>query len=291
MRKGLAILGIAGVAAAFAYYVSERPMDLRVYYYGARGVFDGTRPMYGVSSGLGWPMHYRYPPLFLLLFAPIAMLPLKVASAAWVAAKIAVLVWLILSMWRRGLRVDSARCENADEKDSSSLWYVVPILLITPYIVEEFRYGNAQFFVVALSIYGLLVVRARPALGGASLGLAIAMKVWPLFFLPYLAVRRDWKAVACAVGSVVVLALLPSLHFGWTENIDLLGQWFRQESQTQMGESEIWFPNQSLYGVLTRFLTVIDYSRGPDANYAQVHIATLDPATVRLFCPSPVERP
>ena len=51
-------------------------MDFRVYHYGARGVFDGTRPVYGLTSGLGWPMHYRYPPLFLLLFAPLAALPL-----------------------------------------------------------------------------------------------------------------------------------------------------------------------------------------------------------------------
>src|SRR5438552_12424007 len=80
------------MAAGFAYYAAGHPMDFRVYYYGARGVFDGTRPVYGDTSGIGWPMHYRYPPLFLLLFAPVAVLPLGLAAAIWVILKILVLI-------------------------------------------------------------------------------------------------------------------------------------------------------------------------------------------------------
>ena len=76
----IAALIVAGILAA-AWYVAARPMDFRVYYYGAQGVFDGSRPVYGPSSGLGWPMHYRYPPLFLLLFAPFSWLPLGLSAA------------------------------------------------------------------------------------------------------------------------------------------------------------------------------------------------------------------
>ena len=67
------------VALIFGYHVFNHPMDFRVYHYGARGVFDGTRPVYGPTSGLGWPMHYRYPPLFLLLFDTDAALELELA--------------------------------------------------------------------------------------------------------------------------------------------------------------------------------------------------------------------
>src|SRR5438094_6455003 len=93
--------GILTIALAFAYHVAEHPMDFRVYHYGARGVFDGTRPVYGLSSGLGWPMHYRYPPLFLLLFAPFAFLPFNWSAAAWVTVKLIVLGFLVQSMIRR----------------------------------------------------------------------------------------------------------------------------------------------------------------------------------------------
>src|SRR5207249_4760610 len=108
--------------------------------------------------------------------------------------------------------------------------FLVPCLFIAPYLIEEFRYGNAQFFV----------------------------------FVPHLAARRDWKVVAHTLGFVALLGLLPSVYFGFRGNLNLLGQWFSQEWHTQLGSSEVWFPNQSLRGVLMRYLTVIDYSQVPD---------------------------
>ena len=242
-------------------------MDYRVYFYGARGVFDGTRPVYGLNSGIGWPMHYRYPPLFLLLFAPFAMVPLNWGAAVWVLLKIAILAFLLKAAYRH----------------VTPRLRVLPFLFIAPYLIEDFRYGNAQFLVFALAAAALLLIEAQPKLSAGSLALAISIKVWPLFFLPYLAARRKWTAVGYTLVFVAVLAMLPGLYFGFGSNFRLLGQWFSQESQTQLSESEIWFPNQSLRGVLMRYLTIIDYSQVPDSNYAQVNILALDPAKVRLI--------
>ena len=250
-----------------------------MYHYGARGVFDGTRPVYGPTSGLGWPMHYRYPPFFLLLFAPLAALPLGWGAAVWVVLKMMVLVELLRAMLKRlkgGLR--GQRPLNSPFSPRS---FLVPCLFIAPYLIEEFRYGNAQFFVFALTAASLLLARERPALSAGSLALAISVKVWPVFFVPHLAARRDWKVVSHTLGFVALLALLPSVYFGFRGNLNLLGQWFSQEWHTQLGSSEVWFPNQSLRGVLMRYLTVIDYSQVPDSNYQQIHFAALDPELVR----------
>lgn len=248
-------------------------MDFRVYHYGARGVFDGTRPVYGRTSGLGWPMHYRYPPLFLLLFAPFAMLPLSWGAAIWLILKVAVLIWLVRAMQRAGAVLEQPTNTT-----------VLPgLLFISPYLVEEFRYGNAQFFIFGLTAAALLLARRKPLMAAGSLGLAISIKVWPLFFVPYLAVRRDWKVVSYTMVFVVALALLPSFYFGVGGNFRLLNQWFAQEFHTQLNENEIWFPNQSLRGFLMRYLTVVDYSSVPDSNYPQVNIATFQPASVRLL--------
>jgi len=249
-------------------------MDFRVYHYGARGVFGGTRPMYGPNSGLGWPMHYRYPPLFLLLFAPFAKLPLGLGAAVWVVAKIGILILLFHVIRKRAPTYASS---------NSTRYASISVLFFAPYLIEDFRYGNAQFFVLALTIGGLLLLRERPVVAAASLALAISIKVWPLFFIPYLAVRREWKFVAQTLGFAVLFSLLPSLYFGLTGNSNLLKQWYAQESQTQLGKSEIWFPNQSLRGVLMRYMTVVDYSQLPDSNYVPVNVAAIDPARVRLL--------
>ena len=258
------------VSVVFAAYVAKHPMDFRVYHYGARGVFDGTRPVYGPSSGLGWPMHYRYPPLFLLLFAPLASLPLAWGAAVWVVMKIVVLAVLLKALHSPPLR-----------GGEYSFILIAPFLFIAPYLVEEFRYGNVQFFVFALAAAALLIAQKQPLLSASSLALGISIKVWPLFFLPYLAVKRNWKVVGYTAALVAVLAILPSGYFGFGVNLNLLWQWFSQEIHTQLSENEIWFPNQSLRGVLMRSLTAIDYSQVPDSNYAQVNILALDPSLVR----------
>ena len=247
-------------------------MDFRVYYYGARGVFAGTRPVYGLNSGLGWPMHYRYPPLFLLIFAPFAMLPLAWGAVLWVMLKVVVLGVLLRVLY-------SPRGSGG----KASVSTVLPFVFIAPYLIEEFRYGNAQFFIFALSAAALLLVDRRPMLAAVSLALGISIKIWPLFFLPYFAVRRNWKAVTYTVGFVILLGMLPGLYFGFGSNSRLLEQWFSQETHTQLSESEIWFPNQSLRGVLMRYSTVIDYSQVPDSNYPQVNVLSLKPSLVRFI--------
>src|SRR5215470_3269306 len=117
-------------------------MDFRVYHFGARGVFNGTRPVYGLTSGLGWPMHYRYPPLFLLLFAPFALLPLGPAAVVWFVLKVVLLVWLVRKL-RSSIGFFSPPPRGEEGKMGKIL--LVPILLIAPYLIEELRYGNAQF--------------------------------------------------------------------------------------------------------------------------------------------------
>ena len=271
-RHNLALLlAVIGITLGFAWYVSLRPMDFRVYYHGAAGVFDGTRPVYGTRSGLGWPMHYRYPPLFLFIARPFTALPLSWAAALWTALRCAALVLVIRALWKR---LGPAR--------SPAAW-LIPLFLAGPYVVEDIRYGNAQTFVFALTAASLLINPAFVVLAAAALSLAIVIKVWPLYFLPIFVIRRQWKLVGYTLVFSAVLLLLPALYFGFAGNLDLLVQWFRQEFSTQTGQAEIWFPSQSLRGVLMRYLTVIDYSQVPDSRYALVHVAAISPATVLLL--------
>jgi hypothetical protein len=257
------------VGIGLAVYVARSPMDFRVYYFGAIGVFTGTLPVYGLISGFGWPMHYRYPPLFVLLVYPLTLLPLAWAAALWTLLRWGAIVLVAERQWKR-----------LGPGQNHAAW-LVPLFLAGPYVIEDARYGNAQTLVFALTAAALLLVETRPRLAAAALALGISIKVWPLYFVPYLAVRREWRIVGWTLALTALLALLPSLYFGFQDNLILLGQWARQEYFTQTAANEIWFPSQSLRGVLMRYLTVVDYSQVPDSNYPLVHVAALDPATVR----------
>ncbi len=269
-RRALAAGGVLAVVL-LAYFFSQNPVDFRVYHVGAAGVFDGTRPVYGDTSGLGWPMHYRYPPLFLLLFAPFALMPLGLGAGIWVVGKCAALFLLVAAIFRE-LGTSPRREE-----------WLIPLLFSGSFLVLEFRYGNVQFFIFVLVAASLVLVRRRPIWAAGALGLAVAIKVWPLFFVPYLAVRRDWNVVAWTLMFALVLTMAPALYFGFSANLDLLSQWVDQEFQTQLGSAEIWYPNQSLRGALMRYLTLVDYSEVPDSNYRTVNIVSLNPGMVRTL--------
>lgn len=269
-KKTALVLVSVLIALGFAWYVSNNPMDFRVYYYGAQGVFNDTRPVYGFYSGMGWPMHYRYPPLFLFIARPFTFLPLPWAAALFAFLKAIALFLLIRALWNR-----------LGATGSRAAW-LIPLLIAGPYVVEDLRYGNAQSFIFVLTGAALLTLTAMPVMAAAALALAISIKVWPLFFVPVLAARREWRAVGWTMVFTTVLLLLPALHFGVGGNLFLLKEWFHQEFSTQAGSAEIWFPSQSLRGVLMRYLTVIDYSQVPDSNYPAIHVAAISPGVIRM---------
>jgi hypothetical protein len=104
-----------------------------------------------------------------------------------------------------------------------------------------------------------------------------------LFFIPYLLVRREWKVAMWTLVIAAILMATPSAYFGVGGNVRLVREWFNQEFATQSGQEEIWFPSQSLRGVLMRYLTAIDYSHLPDSNYRLVNVVAVNPRFVRMY--------
>ena len=247
---------------------ASRGADFRVYYNAARVLIDHQGQLYGPLSGIGWPQYFRYPPFFLLIFLPFALLPFKAAAAAWLALKCVVLYLLIRALARRL------------DFPSTGFWWLVPVLLCGSFLAQEFGLGNAQFLTFGLVAASLLSLERHPSQAASLLAFAASLKVWPLFFLPYMAARRHGRAALLTLGLIVALALLPAAHFGWSGNIALLRQWSAQEWSTSGLGEDSWFPGQSLSDVLQRYLTRMDYSKWPDPNYPQVHFLRIDPDVV-----------
>ncbi len=261
------------VVALFLVVLLSKPtthsVDFLVYYHAARVLVDGHGALYGPQSGIGWPQIFRYPPLFLLAFLPFALLPLKTALVLWVALKCAALFFAV-----KALAVQT-------EFPRTGWWWLIPVCVCGGFIVQEFRFGNAQFLIFVLVAAALWSLRQRPVLSAFLLAFAVSLKVWPLFFLPYVAARRHMRVALLTVSFAIGLTLLPAVHFGWRGNIALLRQWTAQEWGTGSLGQQAWFPSQSLGGVLQRYLTAMDYSNWPDPNYPHVNFVAMDPRIVR----------
>jgi hypothetical protein len=261
------------IVALLSYAAARRSVDFPVYHYAARNMLSGSGPMYGPQSGIGFPQVYRYPPLFLLLFAPFAFLPLRLAAVVWALLKFAVLGLVARALFLR-LR-------------TYGLWgQVLSFLPALPYLAVEFHYGNAQFFVFALVCAALLWLEERPALAALALALAISIKVAPLFFVPYLVARKRAAVAVLTLALTVALTLLPAGYFGWHTNASLLYQWADQElgiASTAGEPALIGFPSQSLHSVLMRFLVSLDYASLTDSNYPKLNVGSFDPRVVEVL--------
>jgi hypothetical protein len=125
-----------------ARYCAEHYVDFPVYWHGTQSLLSGRQDLYSQNFVWGsdsW-MTYRYPPLFLLLFTPLGMLPYMTAGTIWFALKFAALT-VTLRLLYKMLRVEGGK---------GRLFWLLPFLMTTPYLAEEFRYGNVHFFIVFL---------------------------------------------------------------------------------------------------------------------------------------------
>jgi hypothetical protein len=97
---------------------------------------------------------------------------------------------------------------------------VAYLIIGSPFIVYPFLYLRLDLLSVALAVGGLALVRhRRPALGGVALALACFAKVWPVFIVPSLIIRRSWRALA-AFGAVGVAGVAAWVAWVGTKGVN-----------------------------------------------------------------------
>jgi hypothetical protein len=243
-RLRLVLYGLLAAVVVVTSLLLTRNIDFRVYWYGATAAFDGSRPLYGPASGLGFPMHYRYPPVTYLLLWPLSHLPLYWAGVIWMIA-----AWSA-SIATVTLAVRTARLNLTPQA------VVVACGYLLAYVVLALRSGNVQPYLIAMIFAALLLSESHRVTAASLLGLAITFKIWPVFFLPWFLHRRRRPVLVWLIPVILLLWLLPLIIWSPSDYVELLRQWCRSEFRSATTPSEGWyFPGQSLRGVLLRYMT------------------------------------
>jgi alpha-1,2-mannosyltransferase len=244
---GLALLSLTG-AIAYGLYIALRTyeVDLGVYLrLGGRYIF--TSHLYSfVLPNTSLP--FTYPPFAALLFAPWQRTFTTVGSvqAAWTMCNLAALL---------GVLVLSIRLVKPT-LDTVSTWRLtlalsLPALLLNPVLIT-IGFGQVNLVVTFLVMWDLLSERRvgkRQVPLGVATGLAAAVKLTPLLFVPYLLLTRRRRG---ALNSILTFVVCESVTFlisptssiaYWTKAIFKPGR---------AGELSI-VDNQNLWAVIDRF--------------------------------------
>ena len=137
----------------------------------------------------------------------------------------------------------------------SSAFYFLGILATLRFLlsaVQRVQSDCLVLFFLSLFVYALYY--RKDVLAGLSLATAAMVKLTPLIFLPYLILRKKFKAAAAFCCFVFSYLLLPSLLVGFNTNMEYLKNWLLVH-QKNPPEYFIWYKNQSLLSCLGRFLT------------------------------------
>jgi Glycosyltransferase family 87 len=186
IRDGLIIVGLGRAAY---YYIVQGIHPWTFVGVDARAYWGINLAHPYVGSGLGDVSTYLYSPAFAQVLAPLSMLAFPVFDALWTVLLVATLVWLVRP------------------------WPWALLILFLPISYELFV-GNVHLLIAAAIVIGF----RRPAAGAFP----ILTKITPGVGLLWFAVRREWRALAIAIGvttAVVLVSLLlsPSAWADWIQ--------------------------------------------------------------------------
>jgi hypothetical protein len=230
----------------------ERNKDYPLWYTAGLIVREG-KPLYPEDVGHEFP--YMYPPTAaIFLFAPLSYLgPVGFVT---VSCLVNAAAWF-------GCLVLAAPFAAGRWRDVNPLLYVVPAFATVAYVYDSFLLGQINVALLFLLLGSAHCLRAnRGWSAGALLGVAAAIKVFPLPVVAYFVVRKKWVAVVSTFLTLAtVWVILPAPVRGFGRNLHELKVWAggmlgdqSGETVAQRSDTGFTFHNQGLVSVTHRLL-------------------------------------
>ncbi|MFC0241911.1 glycosyltransferase family 87 protein [Rhodopseudomonas telluris] len=145
---------------------------------------------------------WLYPPFFLLVATPLALLPYWLALAVWQAAGFALYLTVIGAILRR------ARAREA----IASLW--LPVAAAFPAVFINLGHGQNGFLTAGLLGAALCLLRPQPILSGILFALLAYKPQFALVIPLALLAAGRWRTIASATLTVAALVAAATLAFG-----------------------------------------------------------------------------
>lgn len=242
LALAVAVLSVVNRLAAHAFGYRGQPvwMDLDVYRRGVASWLAGeplAGPFWFDYANASLP--FTYPPVAAAILIPVTWGPLPVIGAIWTVGCL-ISLWLslfLLARWGRLLVGDAGLLS----------FFVLAVAVNLEPVVSHLEVGQIGLPLMCLVIVDHSITWKRWPRGLLT-GLAVAVKLAPAIFFLYFLVRRDWKGLATAAATAVLLTVFgflvaPADSFAfWSGLSDLDGQVAVFD----------WTSNVSLRGVLQR---------------------------------------
>jgi alpha-1,2-mannosyltransferase len=236
---------VAALVGSIGWTYHRRQVDIQVYLMGARHATSSH--LYSLTLP-GVHLPFTYPPFSTLFFWPLTLVPLGLAGVIWSVVNLGSLAAIIAV---------TLLIVHPDERDGGPAvpWATVALLLGPAVLIEpvmlDLSFGQINLVLVALVMVDAttrVTLWGRTLPRGIGIGVAAAIKLVPLIFVPFLIITRQFRAAgvalatfgACTAGAFLVNPGA-SADF-WTRYVN---------DQSRIG-TVTYVSNQSLQGTLDR---------------------------------------
>jgi hypothetical protein len=188
-----------------------------IYYFAGKAAASG-QDIYQSRPPGDQKFEYVYPPFFAAAMIPLTYLKIEVAARLWLGLSIAIVFLTLGLASMRILKSYSIHPSNSTVFGVAAL----ALLMGLGEVKTELATGQTDTLVLLSFVAALCLLEQSPILAGMALGLGANIKYQTLIAIPYLLIRRQWKAAISACASTAFFALLPSLVFGFSRNAQYL---------------------------------------------------------------------
>jgi alpha-1,2-mannosyltransferase len=181
----------AGVITFSLVWDAHHPqMDFQVYRMGGQHVL-GSGLYSAEITVLGQHLLFTYPPLAAILFWPLSHLSIVAGQTIWDAVDLVALTALI------AVSIAAARSRSVVRSDwRTALVLLAPIGFLLYPVRYNLALGQINVVLVLMIVADLTIGvswRGRDLPRGVLVGMAAAIKLTPLIFIPYLVASRQWR--------------------------------------------------------------------------------------------------
>jgi len=151
-----------------------------------------------VAAGRPMSSQLNYPPISLVLLSPLRGLPALTGEQLWAGASIA--VGLLLAAITVRAATAGSGPDRAVRHGAIGMAIAAPLVLLSFPVSFNLITGQLSIFVMALALVdasGQLPRRFQ----GSLVGVAAALKLTPLIFIPYYALTRQWRQLGMATAT------------------------------------------------------------------------------------------
>ncbi|MHB1095829.1 MAG: glycosyltransferase family 87 protein [Gemmatimonadaceae bacterium] len=244
----LAAAGFVLVAPSLARGPVQQDFDA---YYSAARMLNAQLSPYGAIPdsimGKGSPpaphREYVYPPLLAGVLRPVTALPYRAASLAWFFGNVA----LLLVLWRLMCRLSATARRYR--------WVTLAALATFPAVYISWFEGQVSLLIGALMLWCVAATtdgappdrRRSDLVAGAALGMAGAIKVYPVLLIPVYVWHRQWRVVGSALAVGMLATGFGAVIGGGVRTTE---EWFRHVLPAVAERA--WPGNQSVVAVVER---------------------------------------